>query len=189
MTERLQANPSTRREHVGHTGIYPASGPRPPGDLVVRGQGELGHPEERQRLLSGSREPWPGNAALLTVGRILFGGYFLYNGINHFRQRDMLAGYAKSKAVPAADVAVPLSGALLIAGGTSVLTGTRPKVGAALLATFLIGVSPMMHAFWDIENPEQRMGDFVNFWKNMALLGGTCLVAALPEPWPASVDV
>ena len=31
---------------------------------------------------------------LLLIGRILFGGFFLYNGINHFRQHDarLLAG-------------------------------------------------------------------------------------------------
>ena len=47
MAEELKVNPSTRVDQVGHSGIYPASGPWPPGDAPVRGQGELGHPEER----------------------------------------------------------------------------------------------------------------------------------------------
>ncbi len=43
---------------------HPASGLTPPADVVIRGQGELAHPEERQRLLYGNREPalperWP----------------------------------------------------------------------------------------------------------------------------------
>lgn len=42
-----------RKDEVGRTGIYPASGPYPPGDAEVRGQGELAHPEERGR--SGAR--------------------------------------------------------------------------------------------------------------------------------------
>jgi hypothetical protein len=47
MAEGLKVNPSTRVDQVGHTGIYPASGPWPPGDAPIRGQGELAHPEER----------------------------------------------------------------------------------------------------------------------------------------------
>lgn len=35
-------------DEVGPTGIYPASGPWPPGDAEVVGQGELGHPDERE---------------------------------------------------------------------------------------------------------------------------------------------
>jgi putative oxidoreductase len=34
------------------------------------------------------------------IGRLLFGGYFLYNGINHLRNREQMAPYAESKGVP-----------------------------------------------------------------------------------------
>lgn len=123
----------------------------------------------------------------LLLGRALFGGYFLYNGINHFRNREMLTGYAQSKGVPTAGAAVAVSGAMLVAGGVSLLTGYRPKVGAALIAGFLLGVSPVMHAFWKEEDPQARMNDSVNFLKNAGLLGGALLAASHPEPWPVSV--
>ena len=121
------------------------------------------------------------------AGRAIFGGYFVYNGINHFRNREMLAAYASSKKVPAADVAVVASGALMLAGGISLLTGMRPKWGAASVAGFLLGVSPTMHAYWNESDPQQRMNDTVNFMKNMALIGGALLAAGHPEPWPASI--
>lgn len=125
----------------------------------------------------------------LAVGRALFGGYFLYNGINHFTSTGMLAGYAESKGVPVPRAAVLVSGALLLLGGASVLLGTRPKTGASLIATFLLGVSPQMHAFWTIDDPQERMPELVNFTKNMALVGGAALIAAQPEPWAASVTL
>ena len=125
---------------------------------------------------------------MLALGRGIFGGYFLYNGVNHFLNRKMMTEYAKSKGAPAPALAVPAKGAMLVLGGLSVLTGVRPKVGASLLSTFLLGVSPQMHDFWRIEDQQQRMAEFVNFTKNMALVGAACLVAALPEPWPLSVD-
>jgi uncharacterized membrane protein YphA (DoxX/SURF4 family) len=38
--------------------------------------------------------------AVLLAGRAIFGGYFLYNGINHFVNRDALVEYARAKGVP-----------------------------------------------------------------------------------------
>lgn len=122
----------------------------------------------------------------LLLGRAIFGGYFLYNGINHFLRREQMSGYAKSKGVPAADLAVQSTGALMILGGLSLLTGYRPKLGAALIGTFLAGVTPTMHAFWKDENPQERQVNMINFLKNVALAGGALIAAGRPEPWPVS---
>jgi putative oxidoreductase len=120
------------------------------------------------------------------LGRAIFGGYFLYNGINHFLQRRNLASYAESKGVPKADLAVELSGAMMIAGGLSLLTGYRPKIGSALIAAFLTGVSPQMHAFWKESDPQRRQGEMVNFLKNMALVGAAMIAAGSRQPWPVA---
>src|SRR5712691_10557893 len=106
------------------------------------------------------------------IGRLLFGGYFLYSGINHFKQRGMLAQYASAKKVPNPELAVTASGAVLVAGGASLLLGVKPKLGAAAIIGFLAGVSPIMHDFWRVQDPNQRMNEMINFTKNMALLGG-----------------
>ena len=71
MTE-TKVNPTTRVEQVGRSGIFPASGPMPPGDAVVRGQGALAHPEERG---SSQQDVWR------ALGGALFRGYMLYRGI------------------------------------------------------------------------------------------------------------
>ena len=130
---------------------------------------------------------WQGNTALLALGRLVFGGYFVYNGVNHFKSHQMMAGYARSKDVPLPDVAVAATGAMLVAGGLSIVAGVQPKAGASLIAAFLLGVSPRMHAFWQTDDEQQKMADLVNFTKNMALVGAACFVAAAPEPWPASL--
>ena len=123
------------------------------------------------------------------LGRIVFGGFFLYNGINHFKQRKSLAEYAKAKNVPLADIAVPATGAALLVGGTSILLGVKPKLGALAIIGFLASVSPTMHDFWKQQDPGQRMNDMINFSKNMALLGAAVALMAVEEPWPASVPV
>jgi len=123
------------------------------------------------------------------LGRLIFGGFFLYNGIHHFTDHKMLAGYVKSKGIPMPDVAVAASGAALVIGGASVLAGVKPKLGTLALMGFLAGVSPMMHDFWRKEDPQERMQEMVNFSKNMALLGSAMAIMAIEEPWPMSVPV
>src|SRR5206468_7139042 len=91
-----------------------------------------------------------------------------------------------AKGVPAASVAVQGTGVMLVLGGLSLLTGYKPKLGSALVAAFLAGVSPSMHAFWKESEPQQRQAEMINFMKNMALAGAAILAAGSPEPWPVS---
>jgi putative oxidoreductase len=124
---------------------------------------------------------------LFLLGRIVFGGFFIYNGIHHFTDVSMMAPFVASKGVPMAETAVIGSGLLLIVGGAAVLLGIWTRIGIACLAIFLIGVTPVMHNFWTIADPMQRMGEMGNFMKNVALLGGALALAGVPEPWPYSV--
>jgi uncharacterized membrane protein YphA (DoxX/SURF4 family) len=118
----------------------------------------------------------------LWIGRLLFGGYFIYNALNHFLNLEAMAAYAASKNVPVPEVAVALSGLLLLVGGLSVVSGQWPRVGALLIAVFLAAVTPTMHNFWALEGQARAM-DLVQFTKNLALLGATFLAMAIPEPW------
>jgi putative oxidoreductase len=123
------------------------------------------------------------------IGRLLFGGFFLYNGINHLKNRKMLAPYAQSKGVPNAEAAVTASAIPLLIGGTSLLLGIKPKLGALAILGFLVGVSPVMHDFWRNEDPNERMNNMINFMKNLALAGGALALMGVDEPWEASVPV
>ncbi len=123
------------------------------------------------------------------LGRLIFGGFFLFNGINHFKQYKALARYAASKRVPFPKAAVLGTGTLLTAGGASLLLGLRPKLGAAAVIAFLAGVSPMMHDFWNDESPEARLMNQTHFMKNAALLGAALVLASVEEPWPMSVPI
>jgi len=127
--------------------------------------------------------------APFVIGRLLFGGFFLYNGIEHLRNRRQMAPYVESKGVPNPELAVALSGVPLIIGGASLLLGIKPKLGAAAILGFLVGVSPIMHDFWHNEDPNERQNNMINFMKNAALAGGAFALMGVDEPWEASVPV
>ena len=48
---------------------------------------------------------------LFLLGRAMFGGFFLYKGINHFLNEKMMSQYAATKGTAAPDAAVTVSGA------------------------------------------------------------------------------
>jgi putative oxidoreductase len=122
------------------------------------------------------------------IGRAILGGYFVYNGINHIKNREGMAAYAGAKGVPMPEVAVPGSGVLMILGGASIILGVQPKLGIAAILTFLTSVSPVMHPFWEESDPNKRMAEMINFTKNAALAGATLALVGIEEPWPASVS-
>ena len=73
------------------------------------------------------------------VGRILFSAIFIIAGFGHFTQAEI--GYAAQQGVPFASLLVPASGVMAVAGGLSILVGYYARVGAVLVAVFLVPVT------------------------------------------------
>ncbi len=120
---------------------------------------------------------------LFVFGRILLGGYFIMSGYNHFKNLGMLTGYAGSKGVPMPKVAVFVTGLMMLLGGLGILLGVYVQLAVLLLSLFLIGVTFKMHQYWEVADPMARMGEQVNFYKNLALLGAVLMLLAIPLPW------
>ena len=122
------------------------------------------------------------------LGRAIFGSYFIYNGINHLKNTAAMSQYAGSKGVPAAEQAVQATGAMLVAGGLSIIAGLKPRQGLAMIVAFLVPVSLQMHRFWDEEDAQKKQMEMTQFLKNMAMVGAALALMAVDEPWPASID-
>ena len=121
------------------------------------------------------------------LGRILYGGFFVLGGLNHFQHLNMMSGFVGSKGVPAPKAAVVISGLLIIVGGLSVIVGYHVWLGLACIMLFLVPVSFLMHNYWVETDMMQRINQRVNFQKNIALLGAALMMLMIPKPWPLSV--
>jgi putative oxidoreductase len=124
---------------------------------------------------------------LFLIGRLIFGGFFAYNGANLILANAMMAEYAAGKGVPAPEAAVIVAGLLILAGGLSLMLGFQPLVGIGCIALFLLIVTPVMHNFW-AETGAAQTADMINFTKNVALLGGCLALCGVPRPWAYSVE-
>jgi len=123
---------------------------------------------------------------IFLVGRIIFGGYFIMAGWNHFKNLNHMAGYAGSKGVPSPKLAVAASGALALIGGLSILLGIWPGIGVLSLLVFMIPVTYMMHPYWKEKDANMRMADRMSFMKNAAIIGALLMMVLLAGPWPYS---
>ncbi len=116
---------------------------------------------------------------VFTVGRIIFGLYWLLAAFNHIKNHKGMTGYAASKGIPAPGVSVIISTILLIVGGLSIITGYMVFIGLIALIVFLVGVTFTMHAFWKESDPMTKMNSMINFQKNIALIGALLMLLAI----------
>ncbi|EYR65301.1 MULTISPECIES: DoxX family protein [Cellulomonadaceae] len=116
---------------------------------------------------------------LVLIGRVVFALLFLGSGFGHLTQRQMMAGYATGKGVPAANLMVPLTGLQLLAGALMVALGIWPDVGALLLVTFLVPTAFIMHGFWAETDPGAKAMEQTQFLKDLALAGAALVMFAV----------
>jgi putative oxidoreductase len=120
--------------------------------------------------------------SIVLAGRVLFSFIFLIAGLFHFTHQDI--AYAAASGVPMPELLVPASGILAVAGGLSILLGYRARLGAWLLAIFLVPVTLTMHNFWAVKDPMMAQMQMAMFMKNLSMLGGVLLISQFGAgPW------
>jgi putative oxidoreductase len=137
----------------------------------------------RTEIGAGERSGASGYVVL--AGRILFSALFLMAAPMHFTQPEI--AFAKAAGVPAANLLVPASGLLALAGALSVVFGYRAKIGAWFLVLFLVPVTLAMHNFWAAHDPMMMQIQMAMFFKNVSMLGGALLITQFGAG-PLSLD-
>lgn len=78
-------------------------------------------------------------------------------------------------------VTLMLGGALVIelVGALCLISGYQARIVGFVMALYLITVTVIFHAYWVIPEGMPRATMFMHFQKNMGLVGGLLMVAAL----------
>ena len=136
------------------------------------------------------KQPLPAQTESVTryfvpIGRILFSAIFIMASFGHFSRHEI--DMASAHGVPMANVLVPVSGLIALAGGLSMLLGCWARLGAWLLILFLIPVTITMHNFWAMSDLAQAQTNQIMFMKNLSMIGGALLIAYFGAG-PCSID-
>jgi uncharacterized membrane protein YphA (DoxX/SURF4 family) len=101
---------------------------------------------------------------------------FIRSGVELIRNPGGRAAKAEAAGIPQPELATRLNGAAMLAAGTTLALGIRPRQSAAALLLLLVPTTLVGHPFWKEEGPNRAMQE-THFLKNVGLAGG--LLAAI----------
>ena len=114
---------------------------------------------------------------LSLIGRILLAMLFVPAGFSKIGGFAGTVGYIGSKGVPLAEVAAAAAIGVELGLGVLLLIGWQTRWAALGIALFTVVITFIFHNFWAVP-AEQVMAQQLNFFKNMAAVGGLLTVAA-----------
>ena len=121
------------------------------------------------------------------AGRILISLIFIMSGLGKVFQFDGQVAYAASQGVPLASLAIIISIIAELAAAAMIVFGFKARLGALILLLWMIPVSLMMHAFWNIEDPMAQQMNMIMFMKNLSMMGAMLLIMSF-GPGPKSIN-
>jgi putative oxidoreductase len=116
----------------------------------------------------------------LLSGRFLLGVYFILPGISKITGFDATLTYMNDHNVPIASVLLIVTIIIQLGAGAALIVGFKAKYMAFVLAGLTLVISIYMHNFWDLADDDaNRAHETQNFFKNMGIMAGLLMVAAL----------
>jgi putative oxidoreductase len=119
----------------------------------------------------------PAQNAFALLGRALIALLFIPSGWGKIAGFSGLVGYIASKGVPLPEVCAAIAIAVELGLGILLLVGFKTRWVALLMAIFIIVITFIFHNYWAVE-AAQVMAQKMNFYKNLAIAGGTLAFAA-----------
>jgi len=126
-------------------------------------------------------------AAAALVGRVLLALIFITSGFGKITGFEGTVGYIASKGLPLPQIGAIIAIVVELGGGLLLAIGYKARWAALALAIFTLAAGILFHNYWDIADAAQKMGQQINFWKNISITGGMLLAFAF-GPGRYSVD-
>jgi len=120
------------------------------------------------------------------IGRILTALIFMISGFFEIVGYSQTVGFAASKGLPLASVAIACAIVIEVLGGLAVLIGFKTRIAAWILFLYMIPTTVVFHNFWAMAGMQQQ-DNMAHFMKNLAIMGALLLLAS-GAPTPYSMD-
>jgi putative oxidoreductase len=121
------------------------------------------------------------------VGRILLAVIFITSGFGKITGYESTAQYMAAK-LPLVVLLLPLTILVELGGGIALAVGFKARWAGLALAIFTLLAGILFHDYWNAD-AAHRMGQQINFMKNVAITGGMLMVFAFgPGAWSVDKD-
>ena len=115
----------------------------------------------------------------LLAGRFLMGIYFIMPALSKITDFEGTSAYMAQHNVPMISVLLFLTILIQLGAGGALIVGFKGKYAAFLLAGLTLTISLFMHNFWTYDEGLERNHELQNFFKNLGIMAGLLMVAAL----------
>jgi len=115
--------------------------------------------------------------AAALVARILLVAIFLTSGFGKLTGFEGTVGYIALKHVFMPQVAAVVAILAELGGGILLLIGFKARWAGLALAIFTLAAGFLFHDYWNAD-AAAKMGQQINFWKNISMAGGLLMVFA-----------
>jgi len=116
------------------------------------------------------------------VARLLVAVCFLLNGSGFISQalaaKDLLDSGTPARFVPKMMAAART---IEVVGGLALSLGVFPELGSIALIAFLVPATLVGHPFWQATDERSRTLQFINFTKNVTMIGGLLFITVCTE--------
>jgi uncharacterized membrane protein YphA (DoxX/SURF4 family) len=107
------------------------------------------------------------------IARSTFASIFVLAGFDTLTKPGArVALVSKALPLPEPELMVRVNGASMLAGGTALALGIRPRLAAIGLAAALVPTTYAGHQFWAQTDQAATRKHLVHFEKNVSLIGG-----------------
>jgi putative oxidoreductase len=115
-----------------------------------------------------------GDACAL-LGRVLLGWIFLTGSWGKVMNMGGFVGYLTNLKMPAPGFWGWVGAIVEFVVGLTLVLGIAARYGALLGLLFVIVATAIAHRYWEYP-PAQQLGQYINFMKNIAIMGGMLLL-------------
>ena len=115
---------------------------------------------------------------LILLARILMMVLFVMSGWGKLTGFQGTVGYMASTGAPMPMVAAAVAVVMEFGVGIALLIGLWTRPLAILMALFVLGTSFIAHSYWDMEGAMEAANK-IQFFKNLSIMGGLFLLAAV----------
>lgn len=113
---------------------------------------------------------------LILIARVLLMILFLLSGWPKLTGFSATVQYLAALGTPAPTLAAIVAVALEVFGAIAVILGIFTRPLALIFVVYTFGASLIGHPYWKFEGAE-HMANFINFYKNISIMGGFLLLA------------
>jgi putative oxidoreductase len=118
------------------------------------------------------------NDLALLVGRVAFAALFLPWGLSKLMNLQAFIYNVDGRGVPFAPLMAPLGAAVEFLGGLALLLGVQVRFASVVLLLFTAAATLIAHRVWEYAPGAARQMQQINFFKNVAIVGGFVFLAA-----------